>query len=61
VEWFGVSVPLAITIGSFVLGLIFMVLWWLRSPGFFRRRSDTSGGGPVEPSGPTTLHPAPGR
>ena len=37
-SWFGVAVPLAITIITFALGLVLMVLWWLRSPGFFRQK-----------------------
>jgi len=41
VSWFGVSVPLAITIASVVLGLVLMVLWWIRDPSFFRRRPET--------------------
>jgi amino acid transporter len=41
-DWFGISVPLAITLISFVIGLVLMVLWWIRSPAFFRRRPDTS-------------------
>jgi hypothetical protein len=41
VDWFGVSVPLAITIISFILGVILMVAWWIRDPSFFRRRPDT--------------------
>lgn len=36
--WFGVSVPLAITIVTFALGIVLMALWWLRSPAFFRTR-----------------------
>ncbi len=39
--WFGVSVPLAITIISFILGLVLMLLWWWRDPTFFRRRPET--------------------
>ena len=35
------SVPLAITIASLILGLVLMVLWWLRSPAFFRGRPET--------------------
>jgi amino acid transporter len=38
VAWFGVSVPLAITILTFALGAVLMVLWWLRAPTFFRGR-----------------------
>ncbi len=40
VDWFGVSVPLAITIISFILGLILMIAWWIRDPSFFRRRPE---------------------
>jgi amino acid transporter len=41
IAWFGVSVPLAITIVSFILGLVLMVAWWIRDPTFFRRRPET--------------------
>lgn len=37
-DWFGVGMPLAITIATFVVGVILMVLWWARSPAFFRLR-----------------------
>ena len=40
VDWFGVSVPLAITIISFILGVILMIAWWIRDPSFFRRRPE---------------------
>ena len=36
-DWFGISVPLAITLISFVIGLVLMVLWWLRNPTFFHQ------------------------
>jgi len=39
--WLGVSVPLAITIITFALGVILMLLWWRRSPAFFRVRPTT--------------------
>jgi hypothetical protein len=39
--WLGVSVPLAITIITFALGVVLMALWWLRSPAFFRLRPAT--------------------
>jgi len=39
--WFGVSVPLAITILTFALGLVLMVVWWIRSPAYFRQRPET--------------------
>jgi amino acid transporter len=41
IAWFGVSVPLAITVVSFILGLVLMIAWWIRDPTFFRRRPDT--------------------
>jgi amino acid transporter len=41
VSWFGVSVPLAVTIAFILLGLVLMILWWLRSPEFFRARPQT--------------------
>jgi len=40
-SWFGVSVPLAITLITFALGIVLMVLWRLRSPEFFRLRPVT--------------------
>ncbi|HEY6057563.1 MAG TPA: APC family permease [Candidatus Limnocylindrales bacterium] len=40
-DWFGVSVPLAITIASFVIGVALMVLWWLRNPTYFRQAPET--------------------
>jgi len=40
VTWFGVTAPLGITIASLILGLVLMVLWWWRSPAFFRRRPE---------------------
>ena len=42
VTWFGVAVPLAICIVTFIGGLVLMVAWWIRSPAFFRLRPDTS-------------------
>jgi len=41
ISWFGVSVPLAVTIAFLVLGLVLMIGWWLRSPEFFRARPQT--------------------
>ena len=41
VDWFGISVPLAITIISFLLGLALMLAWWVARPAFFRRRLET--------------------
>ena len=35
---FGISVPLAITVGFAIAGLVLMVLWWMRDPTFFRQR-----------------------
>ncbi len=56
-DWFGISVPLAITILTFALGVVLMVLWWVRSPAFFRLRPtvfeapsvppDATAGGPT--------------
>jgi len=40
VTWFGMTAPLAITIGSLVMGMVLMILWWLRAPEFFRRRPE---------------------
>jgi amino acid transporter len=59
-QLFGVGVPLAVAIVSLLLGLVLMVLWWLRSPGFFRRRPEVFDEAPIEPTGTTTHHPAPG-
>ncbi len=53
IAWFGVSVPLAITIISFVLGLVLMIAWWIRDPTFFRRRPET-----YHPDVPSTPPPA---
>ncbi len=36
-DWFGISVPLAITLISFVIGLVLMLLWWWRDPTFFHQ------------------------
>ncbi len=41
VAWFGVGVPLAITVMSLALGFVLMVVWWIRSPAFFRNRPET--------------------
>jgi amino acid transporter len=38
VAWFGMSVPLAVTVAFLVLGVILMVGWWLRAPEYFRSR-----------------------
>jgi amino acid transporter len=40
----GIGIPLAIAIGFAILGLVLMVLWWVRSPGFFRRRAESFSG-----------------
>jgi len=40
-QLFGMSVPLALSIGFGILGLVLMVLWWWRSPAFFRNRPET--------------------
>ena len=40
-EWFGMGVPLALSIGFAVLGLVIMLVLWWRSPEFFRRRPET--------------------
>ena len=58
-EWFGISVPLAITLISFALGLVLMVAWWIRDPSFFRRHPETHH--PDVASTPTpTLRPVTG-
>jgi amino acid transporter len=58
ISWLGVSVPLAITIASFVLGLVLMVAWLLRAPAFFRRHPETAEDD-TAPKAPT-LRPAAG-
>jgi amino acid transporter len=35
-QLFGIGVPLALSIIFLVVGLVLMVLWWIRSPAFFR-------------------------
>jgi amino acid transporter len=58
-EWFGISVPLAITIASLVIGVVLMVAWWIRDPSFFHRHPETYH--PDVPSTPApTLRPAAG-
>lgn len=37
----GMSVPLALSIGFVILGLVLMLLWWWRAPAFFRRPRET--------------------
>jgi amino acid transporter len=38
---FGMGVPLALSIGFLILGVVLMVLWMVRSPEFFRQRPGT--------------------
>jgi amino acid transporter len=40
-EWFGVGVPLALAVASAILGVVLMLIWWWRSPTFFRRKLET--------------------
>lgn len=35
------SMPLAIMLASFVLGLVLMAAWWIKSPAFFRNRPES--------------------
>lgn len=42
VTWFGLAVPLAITVISAILGVVLMAAWWIRAPAFFRTRPDTA-------------------
>jgi amino acid transporter len=35
-QLFGIGVPLALSIVFLVLGIVLMILWWVRSPAFFR-------------------------
>lgn len=37
---FGIGVPLALAIAFTVIGLVLMVLWWMRAPEFFRRKPE---------------------
>ena len=39
-QLFGLGVPLGLSIGFLILGLVLMVLWMWRSPEFFRRRPE---------------------
>ena len=55
----GFGAVAAVGIGALVLGLLLMVVWWARAPGFFRRRTVTrgltgadSGVDVVQPAGP---------
>jgi amino acid transporter len=59
IDWFGVSVPLAITIASFILGLALMLTWWVARPAFFRRRPETYEDTTTVPP-PATLRPLTG-
>jgi amino acid transporter len=40
-SWFGLGPPLVIGIFFLVLGLVLMALQWIRSPGFFRQKTET--------------------
>jgi amino acid transporter len=51
-EWFGVGVPLALSIICLIVGLVLMVAWWWLSPAFFRRRPETFDPGAPKGSGP---------
>jgi amino acid transporter len=46
---FGIGVPLALSIGFLILGLVLMVLWMVRSPEFFRRRTEAFEEGAARP------------
>jgi hypothetical protein len=48
-EWFGLSVHLAVTLAFLALGLVLMVLWWIRSPAFFRERPEAAAPRPDSP------------
>ncbi len=37
-QLFGIGVPLALSIGFLILGVVLMVIWMVRSPEFFRQR-----------------------
>ncbi|MFN8630540.1 MAG: APC family permease [Chloroflexota bacterium] len=47
--WFGMAIPLAITVITFGLGLVLMIAWWVRSPAFFRLRPTTFDEGAAPP------------
>jgi hypothetical protein len=48
-QLFGMGVPLALSIGFLILGLVLLVLWRLRAPEFFKRHRETfaEGRGPA--------------
>ncbi|HEY4753325.1 MAG TPA: hypothetical protein VIH37_08575, partial [Candidatus Limnocylindrales bacterium] len=58
-DFFGISVPLAITLITFALGLVLMVLWWIRSPAFFRLRPTAFEAESEVPPAATPTAPAP--
>ena len=39
--WFGVGVPLALSIGFAIVGVVLMVAWWWRAPAFFRNHTES--------------------
>jgi amino acid transporter len=41
-SWFGLGPPLVIGLGMLVLGIPFMVLWWVLHPAFFRRKLEVA-------------------
>ena len=54
-ELFGIGLSFVVGIGLLLLGIPFMLLWWMRSPEFFRRKRDPfprpepDGSGPPAP------------
>ncbi len=54
-DWLGVGMPLAITIVTFLLGVVLMVIWRFRSPAFFRLRPVAFEAAPLVPPAGTPL------
>jgi amino acid transporter len=61
-DWFGMTVPLAITVISLILGLVLMAAWWVASPAFFRTRPESLPWAAPAPPDATEAHnePLPG-
>ena len=41
-SWFGIGPPLVIGVGLLLLGIPFMILWWVLHPPFFRRKLEVA-------------------
>ncbi len=52
----GIGVPLAISIAFGIVGVVLMLIWWVRSPAFFRQRPEVyvPGGAPSEQPTPAS-------